>query len=229
MATHKRSYHCFDAIVDDASRKATRQPVPPRSARQETLEDGSSAGGGCSICQSGTQAEAEGAQASPQSDGQQPVHSPKRPTRPEEGAGDGTREHHFHRHSKRIMLVKNSDPSVRRTIVLHRRAVRSLGVFLDEVSELMQCHVRKLCTMEGHKVSRLSSQSLVSVHKNVDDVNLMAVEYQRSNSLEIRVESEKISSDEMYRNVQKCPAYSICATVYHRTGFFNAKLTNKSK
>lgn len=160
MATHKRSYHCFDAIVDDASRKASQQPAPPRSARQETLEDGSSAGGGCNICQSEAQAEAGGAQASGwqhQSDGQQPAHSPKRPTRPEEGTGDGPREHNFHRHSKRIMLVKNSDPSVRRTIVLHRRAVRSLGLFIDEVSELMQSHVRKLCTMEGHKVSRLSS------------------------------------------------------------------------
>ncbi|XP_041951809.1 retinitis pigmentosa 1-like 1 protein [Alosa sapidissima] len=160
MAALKRSYHCFDAIVDDPSRKPSRQPVPPQSTRQETLEDGNAGGGGCNTCQSGAQAEAGGggqASSSQQAEMQQQPPAPRRPTRPEEGAGEGPREHHFQRHSKRIMLVKNSDPSVRKTIVLHRRAVRSLGVFLDEVAELMQCHVRKLCTMEGHKIDSVQS------------------------------------------------------------------------
>lgn len=153
MAAHKRSYHCFDAIVDDASHKASsRQPAPPRSTRPEPLEDS----GGCNVCQSGEPEEAGGDQASGwhQPDGHQ--HARRRPARPEEGTAEGPREHNFHRHSKRILLVKNSDPSVRRNIVLHRRSVRSLGVFMDEVAELMQCHLRKLCTMDGHKVSRFS-------------------------------------------------------------------------
>uniref|UniRef100_A0A671Q838 Uncharacterized LOC107684790 n=1 Tax=Sinocyclocheilus anshuiensis TaxID=1608454 RepID=A0A671Q838_9TELE len=62
-----------------------------------------------------------------------------------------------------IVLVKNSDPSVRKTIVLHRRSLRSLALFMDEVSELMQCLIRKLYTLEGHKVSlfwKISSKQI---------------------------------------------------------------------
>ncbi|XP_058610936.1 retinitis pigmentosa 1-like 1 protein, partial [Onychostoma macrolepis] len=65
--------------------------------------------------------------------------------------------HHHHRHSRKIVLVKNSDPSVRRTIVLHRRSLRSLALFMDEVSELMQCLIRKLYTLEGHKIDSVQS------------------------------------------------------------------------
>ncbi|KAJ8355423.1 hypothetical protein SKAU_G00182170 [Synaphobranchus kaupii] len=41
---------------------------------------------------------------------------------------------------------------VRRNIVLHLRTVHSLRLFLEEISELLHCHVRKLYTLEGHKV-----------------------------------------------------------------------------
>lgn len=41
--------------------------------------------------------------------------------------------------------------------MLHRRSLRSLGLFMDEVSELMQCLIRKLYTMDGHKVRLVSS------------------------------------------------------------------------
>lgn len=60
-------------------------------------------------------------------------------------------EHH-QRHSKRLVLVKNSDPSSRKTIALHRRSLHSFGLFIEEVSELMQYHVRKLYTLDGRKV-----------------------------------------------------------------------------
>lgn len=52
------------------------------------------------------------------------------------------------------MLVKNSEPGMRRSIVLSRRSTRSLRAFLDEVSEVMQFHVRKLYTAEGRRVRR---------------------------------------------------------------------------
>jgi len=48
--------------------------------------------------------------------------------------------------------VKNSEPGMRRSIVLGRRSTRSLRAFLDEVSEVMQFHVRKLYTAEGRRV-----------------------------------------------------------------------------
>ncbi|XP_029966659.1 retinitis pigmentosa 1-like 1 protein [Salarias fasciatus] len=76
------------------------------------------------------------------------------PSRPE-GAPSG--HVHHHRHKKRVVLVKNSDPSLRKTIVLHRRGLRSFGLFLEEVSELMQYHIRKFYTLEGRKIDNVQS------------------------------------------------------------------------
>ncbi|XP_061902005.1 retinitis pigmentosa 1-like 1 protein [Entelurus aequoreus] len=61
------------------------------------------------------------------------------------------------RHVKRIILVKNSNPSVRKTIVLQRKGLRSFGLFLEELSALMQYHVRKVCTLDGHKVENVQN------------------------------------------------------------------------
>uniref|UniRef100_A0A3Q3Q549 Doublecortin domain-containing protein n=1 Tax=Monopterus albus TaxID=43700 RepID=A0A3Q3Q549_MONAL len=76
-----------------------------------------------------------------------PVHYVLRPAEAHSG------HMHQHRYNKRVMLVKNSDPSLRRTIILHHRSLHSFGLFLEEVSELMQYHIRKLYTLDGHKVS----------------------------------------------------------------------------
>lgn len=48
--------------------------------------------------------------------------------------------------------MKNSEPGMRRSVVLSRRTARSLRAFLDEVSEVMQFHVRKIYTVEGRRV-----------------------------------------------------------------------------
>lgn len=82
-------------------------------------------------------------------------HTPRRPMRP---AGDpvyGVYHHQYHTHCKRIVLVKNSNPSIQKTILLHCKPVHSLGVFMDDVSELMQCLIKKLYTLDGHKVRPL--------------------------------------------------------------------------
>ncbi|KTF91851.1 hypothetical protein cypCar_00014865 [Cyprinus carpio] len=129
------------------------------STRLEPLEDRR-----CYLCADHQQAramasEASGYYSNPWYHFQTHPHSQqytiRRPTRPEEAPGQVEGHHHYHhhhhRHSRKIVLVKNSDPSVRRTIVLHRRSLRSLVLFMDEVSELMQCLIRKLYTLEGHK------------------------------------------------------------------------------
>ncbi|KAI4802421.1 hypothetical protein KUCAC02_020258 [Chaenocephalus aceratus] len=67
------------------------------------------------------------------------------------------RHEHHQRHSKRLVLVKNSDPSSRKTIALHRRSLHSFGLFIEEVSELMQYHVRKLYTLDGRKIDNVQS------------------------------------------------------------------------
>ncbi|KAK0135525.1 Retinitis pigmentosa 1-like 1 protein [Merluccius polli] len=94
-------------------------------------------------------------------------HVLQRPTRPQDPppasghSGDDRRlhRHHHRRHqhqrrsqNRTMVLVKNSDPSYRRSIALHRGAPGSLGLFLEEVSELMRYHVRKLYTSEGQKI-----------------------------------------------------------------------------
>ncbi|KAL7888185.1 hypothetical protein AOLI_G00031590 [Acnodon oligacanthus] len=171
MASHKRSFQCFDAIVDNYPQKPSfpvghRFGAPQKSShsstRLEPLEDH-----GCYLCADHQQAkpttsEASGTQSTPwyQPQTHQHQHSIKRPTRPDGEPSEGAtheHHHHHHRHSKRIVLVKNSDPSIQRTIVLHRRTVRSLGVFLDDVSELMQCLIRKLFTLEGRKIDSIQS------------------------------------------------------------------------
>lgn len=82
-----------------------------------------------------------------------PQYVVRRPIGPEEAHTGHNRHTHHHRYNKKVTLVKNSDPSFSKTIVLHRRSLRSFGLFLEEVSELMQYHTRKLYTLEGRKVS----------------------------------------------------------------------------
>ncbi|XP_043076456.1 uncharacterized protein rp1l1b [Puntigrus tetrazona] len=172
MASHKQSFQCFDTITDDPSPKppfphghcsSASFRGPSGSTRLEPPEDH-----GCYLCADHQQAkamasEASGAYSNPWYHFPTHPHSQqyavRRPARPEEAPGqvEDPHHHHHHRHSRKIVLVKNSDPSVRRTIVLHRRSLRSLALFMDEVSELMQCLIRKLYTLEGFKIDSVQS------------------------------------------------------------------------
>lgn len=77
-------------------------------------------------------------------------HHSRRPQRPE--TSSTTPPGHLPYRQRRILLVKNSEPGMRRSVVLSRRSTRNLRAFLDEVSEVMQFHVRKLYTAEGRRV-----------------------------------------------------------------------------
>ncbi len=77
-------------------------------------------------------------------------HQSRRPQRPE--SSSAISPSHLAYRQRRILLVKNSEPGMRRSVVLSRRSTRSLRAFLDEVSEVMQFHVRKLYTAEGRRV-----------------------------------------------------------------------------
>ncbi|XP_065110973.1 uncharacterized protein rp1l1a [Paramisgurnus dabryanus] len=159
MAIHKRSFKCFDALLDDLSQKVplpfgVRTITTPRGTHSikhlEQLEDG-----GCYLCSDRRHVKPINIEAM----GQRPTvwhhHNVRRkPSRPED-APYGHQNHH--RHPKRIILVKNNDSAVRRSILLSRRTARSLRVFMEEVSELMQCHVKKLYTLEGRKIDSIQS------------------------------------------------------------------------
>ncbi|KAL7873085.1 hypothetical protein AOLI_G00121560 [Acnodon oligacanthus] len=164
MAIHKRSFKCFDALLDDLSQKVplpfgVRTITTPRGThsiqRLEQLEDG-----GCYICSDRRYVRPIDVEAAGKRPAvwhhSHPHNSRKKPSRPEEPP-TGHSGLHYHRHPKRIVLVKNSDPAVRRSIILSRRTARSLRVFMDEISELMQCHVRKLYTLDGRKIDSIQS------------------------------------------------------------------------
>ncbi|XP_017282823.1 uncharacterized protein LOC108242481 [Kryptolebias marmoratus] len=78
-------------------------------------------------------------------------------SRPEETRSFNECHLHHQRFHKRVMLVKNSDPSCRKTIVLRRRSLHSFALFLEEVSELMHYHIRKLYTQDGRKIDSVQS------------------------------------------------------------------------
>ncbi|XP_036398117.1 retinitis pigmentosa 1-like 1 protein [Megalops cyprinoides] len=166
MAIHRRSFKSFNALLDDLSQKVplpfgVRTVTTPRGIHSinclDQLEDG-----GCYLCSDRRPVKPINMEAA----GKRPAvwhHSQshnirRKPSRPEDGPAPHS-GHRYHRHPRRIVLVKNNDPAVRRSIILSRRTARSLRVFMDEISELMQCHIRKLYTLDGRRID--SIQSLV--------------------------------------------------------------------
>ncbi|XP_039998566.1 retinitis pigmentosa 1-like 1 protein [Xiphias gladius] len=160
MAIHKRSFKCFDALLDDLSQKVplpfgVRTVTTPRGTNTirhlEQLQDG-----GCYLCSDRRHAKPINMELA----SKRPsiwYHHSRRPQRPE--TSSATPPGHFPYRQRRILLVKNSEPGMRRSVVLGRRT-RSLRAFLDEVSEVMQFHVRKLYTAEGRRID--SVQSLIT-------------------------------------------------------------------
>ncbi|MBN3309156.1 BLK kinase, partial [Amia calva] len=158
MAIHKRSFKCFDALLDDLSQKVplpfgVRTITTPRGthciSQLEQLEDG-----GCYLCSDRRQVKPINMEAAGRKPAlwhsSHPHNTRRRPSRPEEQPGGQTGQH-YNRHPKRIVLVKNNDPAVRRSIILSRRTARNLKTFMEEISELMQCTIRKLYTLDGRK------------------------------------------------------------------------------
>ncbi|XP_062236525.1 retinitis pigmentosa 1-like 1 protein [Platichthys flesus] len=158
MAVHRRSFKCFDALLDDLSQKVplpfgVRTVTTPRGTNTiqhlEQLQDG-----GCYLCSDRRQAKPINMELASKRPSIWSHHN-RRPQRPE--SSSTTPPNHLPYRQRRILLVKNSEPGTRRSVVLSRRSTRSLGAFLDEVSEVMQFHVRKLYTAEGRKIDNVQS------------------------------------------------------------------------
>nr|XP_043872683.1 serine/arginine repetitive matrix protein 2 isoform X2 [Solea senegalensis] len=161
MAVHKRSFKCFDALLDDLSQKVplpfgVRTVTTPHGINTikhlDQLQDG-----GCYLCSDRRQAKPINMELASKCPSIWYHHS-RRPQRPE--TSSVTPPGHLPYRQRRILLVKNSEPRMRRSVVLSRRSTRSLRAFLDEVSEVMQFHVHKLYTAEGRKID--SVQSLIT-------------------------------------------------------------------
>ncbi|XP_029369312.1 retinitis pigmentosa 1-like 1 protein [Echeneis naucrates] len=156
MAIHKRSFKCFDALLDDLSQKVplpfgVRTVTTPRGTNTirhlEQLQDG-----GCYLCSDRRHTKPINIELA----SKRPsiwYHHSRRPHRPETSSPPS----HVLYRQRRILLIKNTEPGMRRSIVLNRRSTRSLRAFLDEVSEVMQFHVRKLYTAEGRRIDNVQS------------------------------------------------------------------------
>uniref|UniRef100_A0A3B4FJY9 RP1 like 1 n=1 Tax=Pundamilia nyererei TaxID=303518 RepID=A0A3B4FJY9_9CICH len=160
MAIHKRSFKCFDALLDDLSQKVplpfgVRTVTTPRGTHTikhlEQLQDG-----GCYLCSDRRQAKPVNMELVNKHSGIW-YHHNRRPQRPETSSATPPGHLHMPYRQRRILLVKNSEPGMRRSVVLSRRTARSLRAFLDEVSEVMQFHVRKIYTVEGRRIDSVQS------------------------------------------------------------------------
>ncbi|XP_075057300.1 retinitis pigmentosa 1-like 1 protein [Mixophyes fleayi] len=162
MAISRRSFKSFSALMDDLS---NRVPLPfgvrtittPRGThsinRLEQLQDG-----GRYICSDKKYV--------------QPIAGRKmvtqRASRPVSGRKQGQQEDQEEENSsthfqqvpkprKKIVLVKNGDPTVRRSVILNRRNTRNFRTFLEDASDLLQYTVRRLYTVDGSRIENIQA------------------------------------------------------------------------
>uniref|UniRef100_A0A1B8YAX1 Doublecortin domain-containing protein n=1 Tax=Xenopus tropicalis TaxID=8364 RepID=A0A1B8YAX1_XENTR len=162
MAISHRSFKSFSALMDDLSHRVplpfgVRTITTPRGThsvnRLEQLVDG-----GSYICSDKKYVQP----IAPSKPGRKmvvqrpgPPASARKPSRQEQHEDEYTATHfqQVPRVRKKITLVKNGDPTVRRSIILNRTNGRNLRTFLEDASDLLQYTVRRLYTVDGRRVS----------------------------------------------------------------------------
>ncbi|NXB77422.1 RP1 protein, partial [Donacobius atricapilla] len=171
MVVNSRSYKTFDALLDSLSK---RVPLPfgvrnistPRGRHSitnlEDLEDGKSYI--CSHQRKMKPINLEQASKKPLPwQISRPVSARRRAVQLARQNEDGF----GHRESrittpKKMLVFKNGDVRLRRTIVLGKKNTHTFEAFLDYMSELMQYPVAKLYTTDGRKVPNLQALILCS-------------------------------------------------------------------
>ncbi|NXT66883.1 RP1 protein, partial [Chaetops frenatus] len=171
MVVNSRSYKTFDALLDSLSK---RVPLPfgvrnistPRGRHSitnlEDLEDGKSYI--CSHQRKMKPINLEQASKKPLPwQISRPVSARRRAVQLARQNEDGF----GHRESrittpKKMLVFKNGDVRLRRTVVLGKKNTQTFEAFLDYMSELMQYPVVKLYTTDGRKVPNLQALILCS-------------------------------------------------------------------
>ncbi|NXC64127.1 RP1 protein, partial [Aleadryas rufinucha] len=171
MVVNSRSYKTFDALLDSLSK---RVPLPfgvrnistPRGRHSitslEDLEDGKSYI--CSHQRKMKPINLEQASKKPLPwQISRPVSARRRAVQLARQNEDGF----GHRESrittpKKMLVFKNGDVRLRRTVVLGKKNTQTFEAFLDYMSELMQYPVAKLYTTDGRKVPNLQALILCS-------------------------------------------------------------------
>ncbi|NWT52452.1 RP1 protein, partial [Erythrocercus mccallii] len=171
MVVNSRSYKTFDALLDSLSK---RVPLPfgvrnistPRGRHSitnlEDLEDGKSYI--CSHQRKMKPINLEQASKKPLPwQISRPVSARRRAVQlaRQNEDGFGHRENRITT-PKKMLVFKNGDVRLRRTIVLGKKNTQTFEAFLDYMSELMQYPVAKLYTTDGRKVPNLQALILCS-------------------------------------------------------------------
>lgn len=170
MVINNRSFKTFDALLDSLSKKVplpfgVRNITTPQGVHAiytlDELEDGKSY-----ICSDSRKVKpinlALARKKLPPWYHARPVSSSRRRTVQQgrffPGRNINKPEQAVVRTPKRLMVFRNGDPSVKHTVVLHKRNTPTFESILEYISELMQFHVVKLHTPDGRRVSILVRQ-----------------------------------------------------------------------
>ncbi|KAM5164992.1 retinitis pigmentosa 1-like 1 protein [Mantella aurantiaca] len=160
MAINRRSFKSFSALMDDLS---NRVPLPfgvrtittPRGThsinRLDQLQDG-----GSYVCSDKKYV--------------QPIAGRKlgarKTSRPMSARKQGHQDEpveefsaaHFQqvpKLRKKVVLVRNGDPTARRSIIVNRRNARNFKTFLEDASDLLQFTVHRLYTVDGRRIENI--------------------------------------------------------------------------
>ncbi|XP_047223501.1 oxygen-regulated protein 1 [Girardinichthys multiradiatus] len=118
---------------------------------------------------------------------------------------------------KKLTVIKNRDPTVRRTIVLQRRTAPTFDALLDFLSQVLQFPVLKLYSRDGRRVDGLGALILCSgiivaagnepfrfgkqrFHRTGQTAQIMYVEHVEPSALQTRMQDKSLSSGRSSRN-----------------------------
>ncbi|KAG7523877.1 oxygen-regulated protein 1-like [Solea senegalensis] len=166
MVINNRTFKTFDALLDSLSKKVplpfgVRNITTPQGVHAintlDELEDGKSY-----ICSDTRKVKpinlAKARKKLPPWYHARPVSSRRRTVQQARhfpGRSIHKQEPVVVRTPKKLLVFQNGDPSVKHTVVLHKRSSPNFESILEYVSELMQFHVVKLHTPDGRRVDGL--------------------------------------------------------------------------
>ncbi|XP_070293257.1 oxygen-regulated protein 1-like [Salvelinus sp. IW2-2015] len=173
MVINARTFKTFDALLDALSKKVplpfgVRTITTPRGSHPvrglEELQDG-----GSYVCSDQRKVkplnlDMANRRQPPWNTTTRPVSAGRRAQRGSRGVPGAINRPADSRvrTPKRLIVFKNRDPSVRRTVVLQRRTAPTYDALLDHLSVVMQFPVLKLYTPDGSRVEGLPALILCS-------------------------------------------------------------------
>ncbi|XP_034717482.1 uncharacterized protein LOC117937549 isoform X2 [Etheostoma cragini] len=167
MVINNRTFKTFDALLDSLSKKVplpfgVRNITTPRGVHAvhtlDELVDGKSY-----ICSDSRKVKpinlALARKKLPPWYNARPVSSRRRTV---QQARSFPGQNIFVRTPKKLLVFRNGDPTVKHTVVLHKRTTLTFESILEHISELIQFQVVKLHTVDGRRVDSLPGLILCS-------------------------------------------------------------------